>query len=165
MENIILQKEYYQPLGNHNKKAELVKTSSIENLIKFPFTHFNPPQSESLEHFNKDCNIVVSAPTASGKTVIIELWIIKTLLKNGKSLYLSPMKALTEEKYEDWTNPNHTFSKYKISIITGDFILSKEKLEELNDADIIVATAEMLDSKTRNFGKYQWLQDIKLVVS
>jgi len=80
-----------------------------------------------------------------------------------KIIYLSPLRALTNEKYEDW---KIRFPNKKIVIMTGDYVLSKKKSEELNDADIYVMTSEMMDSRTRKFHteKNTWLSEVGLVI-
>ena len=65
----------------------------------FPFEEFNRMQSAALPALlNRDDNVVVSAPTASGKTALAELAICKTLAEDGTALFLAPLRALTNEK-------------------------------------------------------------------
>ena len=48
-------------------------------------------------------NILVSAPTASGKTLIALLAILNHIFKKkGKIVYLSPLKALASEKFSEF---------------------------------------------------------------
>ena len=48
-------------------------------------------------------SILVSAPTASGKTLIAMLAMINYLSKNkGKVIYLSPLRALAAEKFTEF---------------------------------------------------------------
>lgn len=159
-----IQRDTIQPLGIHNPAYPCVRTSCAEHLVKYPFTHFNPPQSEFCEILYDDCNIGVFWPTAAGKTVAMELANAKTLSEGKVCLNLFPLKALTEEKLMDWTDESHTFSSKKIVPITGDYVLTEYKRQQLMEADIIVATSEMLDSKTRNYAGNPWLNRIDLLV-
>lgn len=164
---INLKKELVQPLGEHNPPTHCVKTASlIENGydLEYNFDYFNPPQSLICETLGKHNNLVVTSPTASGKTIMSEIRIAETLGKGLKSLVLTPLKALTEERMMDWTENTHSFSKKKVVPITGDYALTPKKREELQNADIIVATSEMLDSKTRNYSNNEWLHDVGLLV-
>lgn len=164
---INLQKDIVQPLGEHNKPTACVKTSSLKDngyILEYPFEYFNPPQSAICETLGKYNNLVVTSPTASGKTIMSEIRIAETLGDGYKSLVLTPLKALTEERIMDWTDVNHTFVYKKVVPITGDYALTPKKREELKEADIIVATSEMLDSKTRNYENNEWLHDVRLLV-
>ncbi|KAI8323457.1 P-loop containing nucleoside triphosphate hydrolase protein [Martensiomyces pterosporus] len=74
----------------------------------YPFTHFNRLQSECFgDVFGSSRNMVVSAPTASGKTVLMELAIYRLFQHQAsrsrfKVLYLAPLRALCAEKALDW---------------------------------------------------------------
>ncbi|RWA23336.1 hypothetical protein MBRU_00525 [Mycolicibacterium brumae DSM 44177] len=48
-------------------------------------------------------NLVVTAPTSSGKTMIGELAAIKAAATRGRTVFLLPMKALVNDKYEQFT--------------------------------------------------------------
>jgi len=81
--------------------VELKVTEVIpETLVSvFPFERFNKMQSAVFNMiFNTNENVVVAAPTASGKTVIGELAILRALLNhqddsNKKVVYIAPYKA------------------------------------------------------------------------
>lgn len=137
------------------------------DLIKFPYKTFNPVQSLILDHYDKDTNLVVAAATSVGKTCIAEMLLAYTIqVQQKKGIFLSPLKAVTKEKYDSWTDPTHPFSKYNISIVTGDYVLTDARVDELKAADIILLTSEMLDSRTRNIAleKNSWLLDTGTLV-
>lgn len=159
-----LLKDLVQPLGVHNPVSSCVRTSSVSHLVKYDFSHLNPMQTMACEYVDKDNNLVVVSPTASGKTVVIELFIGQAIAEGKKALCLFPLKALTEEKLNDWLEDKHTFSKYNIVPITGDYKMNEKKKEELDNANIILATSEMLDSKTRNYNSNQWLNEIGTLI-
>src|SRR5690606_854829 len=117
--------ELVQPLGDHNPKAECVPTKYVEDYLKLPYEYLNPPQSEFLQYLElDDTDIIVATPTSSGKTTIAELFASRGMKYHKKKIiYLAPMKALADEKYEDWTDASHSFSNKKIEILTGDFEL------------------------------------------
>lgn len=71
----------------------------------FLFPCFNAMQSKVLSiAFETSENLVVSAPTGSGKTVIFEIAIARLLITKHqhKALYLAPTKSLCSEKVKDW---------------------------------------------------------------
>jgi replicative superfamily II helicase len=138
-----------------------MRTSSYR-YIKYPFKTFNPVQAQVLEHAEEDTNLVVAAPTASGKTICGEL-IGGHTLENGLGtvIYLSPLKALTEEKRDTWTSSKHTWNEYEICVLTGDYQLTKQKEKELNDAAIILTTYEMMAVRCRRAAseKSDWIHN------
>ena len=121
--------------------------------------HLNPPQIDAVKKGLLDGkNLVIAAPTASGKTLIAEIAILKNYVEGGKSVYLVPLKALASEKYND-------FSKYKklgmkIAIATGDL---DEGDAWLGGYDLIILSNEKMDSLLRHGAT--WTKDISLIVS
>lgn len=113
----------------------------------------HPPQIDTinkglLEHKN----LVLAMPTASGKTLMAELAIMKALMeKKGRCLYIAPLKALASEKYRDF---NKKFASLNISIgiAIGDL---DSPSAYLKNNDLIIATAEKVDSLLR--ARSEWL--------
>jgi ATP-dependent RNA helicase HelY len=97
-----------------------------------PFTP-DPFQVEALELLER-ADVLVTAPTGSGKTYIAIEAIERTLRNGGKSWYASPLKALSNSKYEEFSQ---IFGADNVGILTGD---RKENLQ----APIIVGTTEIL---------------------
>lgn len=101
-------------------------------------------QLEACECIDKGINVLVSAPTGSGKTAIAEYSIEKTKEKfpEGKIVYTCPIKSLCNEKYYDMCNSYKKINEelntnYQIGLMTGDIIINP-------DADIIIMTTEVL---------------------
>jgi len=141
----------------------LIPTASYPDW-QYPFESFNPVQSEVLPHRAEDRNMVIGANTSAGKTIAAELLMDHVLYKEGKRvIYLSPLKALTQEKYDDWQK---RFPKEEICILTGDYTLSPDMKEKLGRSRIIVMTSEMADSRTRRMHqeKNYWLKEVGLVI-
>jgi helicase len=64
-------------------------------------TSFYPPQVESLPIALAGKNLLLTAPTASGKTMVAQLAIVKKLLETepgSRAIYIVPLKALASEK-------------------------------------------------------------------
>jgi superfamily II RNA helicase len=97
-----------------------------------PFTA-DPFQVEALEVLQQ-ADVLVTAPTGSGKTYIAVKAIERTLQNGRKSWYASPLKALSNSKYEEFSQ---IFGPESVGILTGD---RKENLQ----APIIVGTTEIL---------------------
>lgn len=131
-------------------RLDLVPTSEFKHGA-YPFEHFNRVQSRVFEIHDKNCNCVIAAPTSVGKTVCAEMFMADEVrVRGGKAIYLAPLRALAKEKIDDWTSPDSIFSGLKIAICTGDYRLTDSKLKELEQADVIVMTSEMLSSRCRN---------------
>ncbi|KAI3768772.1 hypothetical protein L2E82_19605 [Cichorium intybus] len=144
----------------------------------FTFRYFNSLQSECFSAcFHSDINMVISAPTGSGKTVLFELCILRLLSKfisqegrfnhtkgTLKSIYISPSKALVQEKLRSW---NQKLGSWGINCLelTGDNESYNKK--NLQEADIILTTPEKFDAVTRfgiQDGGLSFFSDISLIL-
>ena len=165
IDDIELVFEMTQPLGSHNPEYECVKTDSFP-FLKQDFEYYNPMQSDFLNAIaeqNWDGNVVVSSPTASGKTTVAEICMVLANHRGKKGIVLVPLRALAQEKYEDWTALEHTFFDKKVVILTGDY--SQQVTDkQLEEADIIIMTSESLDHRTRFMHNNKWLMDVGMVV-
>ncbi|OYT37284.1 MAG: DEAD/DEAH box helicase [Desulfurococcales archaeon ex4484_58] len=136
--------------GLPNEYIELLRERGISKL--------NPVQRMAVSKglFNGK-NLVVAAPTASGKTLIGELGLVKNIYNGGMGVYLVPLRALASEKFEELS----TLKKigFKIGISTGDYDLPAE---HLGRNDLVVATYERFDSLLRL--KPRWINRIKCLV-
>lgn len=136
-------------------------------LMDFPFKRFNPMQTEAYPYHDQDANLVCAASTSAGKTIVAELFIGHEIFARGNTaMFLSPLKAVSQERFDDWTSDEHGFANLDVSICTGDYQLTGARARELRDADLIVMTSEMLDSRTRNVRaeKNVWLSKVKTLV-
>ena len=134
---------------------------------KWKFESFNPVQSRVLDFYNQDCNGLIAARTSAGKTIVAEIMLAEEVRKRGgKGMFLAPLRALAREKVTDWTSPDHHFGDLKVSICTGDYRLTKERTNELNDANIIIMTSEMLSHRSRSntSEQSQFLKDVGTLV-
>ena len=137
---------------------EVLKGLGIEKLF--------PPQEDCIRAGALEGrNIVLASPTASGKTLIAELCSLKHILeRGGKVIYLSPLRALASEKFEEFQKYTAIRKvngrKISVGISTGDFDSADNWLERY---DIIVTTNEKADSLLRHRAK--WMDSISLVVA
>lgn len=74
-------------------------------------------------------NLLVQAPTSSGKTFIGEMAAIHTALRRKKVVYLAPLKALAEEKYRDF-HAKYAPMGLRVVISTRDHREHDRDLEE-----------------------------------
>jgi ATP-dependent DNA helicase len=129
---------------------EILKTQGI--------SEFYPPQAEALPYALRGEHLVLSIPTAAGKSLVAYLAIAQRLKQEGgKAFYIVPLRALAREKYEDLK----AFEPLglKIGLSTGDLDESDVRLSKY---DIIVCTSEKADSLLRH--GLHWLDKIKVLV-
>jgi len=137
-----------------------------ELIIKSGITELYPPQEQAVKAGALEGkNLVLASPTASGKTLIAEFCALKHLLeKGGKTVYLTPLRALANEKFDEFRKYTSLTKKdgrrIRIGISTGDFDSTDLWLERY---DIIITTNEKADSLLRHRAK--WMDDISLVVA
>jgi len=138
-----------------------MQTQVPEMLAKLGFSKLNPMQEKALaEGFLEAPRVVVSAPTASGKTLLALLKIIDNFEKTqSKAVYVVPLRALAAEKHAEFSQTLETFGM-KVALSTGDLDSSSEALHEF---DVIIVTSEKLDSLLRH--KTRWLENVGLLVA
>jgi len=92
----------------------------------------DPFQLEALALLEFE-DVLVTAPTGSGKTWIAREEIRRLLESGRRAWYTSPLKALTNSKYQEFSDE---FGAGKVGILTGD-------RKENSDAPLIVGTTEI----------------------
>jgi helicase len=149
------------------KLVDLPVSESVKEIImRSGIVELYPPQKEAImAGALEGRNLVLASPTASGKTLIAELCALKHVLeKNGKVVYLTPLRALANEKFEEFKKyaaiVKANGKRVKVGISTGDFDSSDPWLERY---DIIITTNEKGDSLLRHRAK--WMDEISLVVA
>ena len=109
-------------------------------------------QSEAFDTlFGSTENCVITAPTAAGKTVLLELALVKNFMDSPnftqtRAVYLAPIKALCSEKYDEWVTKFQQPHQINVAECTGDSDFTNWR--ELEQSAIIVATPEKWDSLT-----------------
>jgi len=135
-------------------------------LAKAGYETLYPPQEDAIHAGALDGeNIVLASPTASGKTLIAELVIMKAVLeKGGKALYLTPLRALASEKFDDLSKyasiEKSPGRKVRVALTSGDYDSSDIHLANY---DIIISTNEKADSLLRH--RSPWIAEVSVVVA
>lgn len=91
-------------------------------------------QQQAVAALREGKDVVVQAPTGSGKTLIFELW-SNNGKPRGQAIYTVPTRALANDKLAEWRARG-----WNVGIATGD-------LAENLDAPVIVATLETQKSR------------------
>ena len=147
-------------------KALVAEQHIVKTLVdNLGYPSLYPPQQMAIERGILDGkNILVTTPTASGKTLIAMMAIVKVIERGLKAVYLTPLRALASEKYDDLKILERldlgSGRKIKVAVATGDYDSSGK---ELASADVVVLTNEKMDTLFRH--NAEWLGDVGLFVS
>ena len=122
--------------------------------------------------FNDDGNMLICAPTGSGKTNVAMLTILREIGKNRnpetgeimlddfKIVYIAPLKALVQEQVGNFGARLAPYG-IKVSELTGDRQLTKQQIAE---TQIIVTTPEKWDVITRKATDMSYTNLVRLIV-
>ncbi|MDD5147866.1 MAG: DEAD/DEAH box helicase [Candidatus ainarchaeum sp.] len=124
------------------------------------FSSFNPMQEKVVSSGLFEKSLVVSSPTASGKTIIAELAALHSIIKEKrKVVYTCPLRALASEHFEDFRRKYSAGLFIRFALSTGDLDSSSSYLANY---DCIFTTYEKLESLIRH--NADWLSGIGLVI-
>ena len=114
---------------------------SGETLFKEHYEKYTYPlhpfQKWSIQSIVERNHLLICAPTGSGKTMPAEFALDYLHSLGKKTIYTSPIKALSNEKYHSFTQK---FPHIRIGLITGDIKIN-------SDADVLIMTTEILLNK------------------
>lgn len=105
----------------------------LDSPFTFPLDDFQKHSIKLLQN-DEPKNILVTAFTGSGKSLVAEYAIKRGKEKNLKTIYTSPIKTLSNQKFYEFTKK---FPDMKIGLITGDHKCNP-------DADCLIMTTEIL---------------------
>ena len=114
-------------------------------------------QEEALYYINEGKSVVVCAPTGAGKTCIAQMAIHKALKENTRIFYTTPLKALSNQKFTDFSEK---YGTDKVGLLTGDTSINR-------NAQIVVMTTEVFRNMLygTNLGSVSDnLKDVRYVV-
>ncbi|KAM0514636.1 hypothetical protein ACHAPE_006632 [Trichoderma viride] len=122
--------------------------------------------------FEDDGNMLVCAPTGSGKTNVAMLTILREIGKNRnpetgeidldafKIVYIAPLKALVQEQVGNFGKRLEPYG-IRVSELTGDRQLTKQQISE---TQIIVTTPEKWDVITRKATDLTYTNLVRLII-
>ena len=122
--------------------------------------------------FEDDGNMLICAPTGSGKTNVAMLTMLREIGKNRnpetgeimlddfKIVYIAPLKALVQEQVGNFGKRLETYG-IKVSELTGDRQLTKQQIA---DTQIIVTTPEKWDVITRKSTDLSYTNLVRLII-
>lgn len=134
----------------------------IKNVLELSgIKELNPVQKMAIEHgLLSEKNMVISSPTASGKTLMAEMAALKTIKQERKkAIYMAPLIALASEKYDSFKKKYEPLG-IRVALSVGDFDSADPWLR---DYDLIVCSNEKMDSLLRH--GIDWAKDIGMVIA
>ncbi len=138
--------------------AELPIDDGLRRVLEHDgITALFPPQAAALGPVLAGESVLLACPTASGKSLVAYLALLRTVRAHRTGLYLVPLRALAQEKAEELGRFEEL--GLKVGLSTGDFDLSNEQLDKL---DVLVATSEKADGLLRRGSP--WLDRLGVVV-
>ncbi|XP_074592624.1 DExH-box ATP-dependent RNA helicase DExH14 isoform X2 [Curcuma longa] len=143
------------PVGSLGNKT-------YKNLYKF--SHFNPIQTQAFHIlYHLDNNVLLGAPTGSGKTISAELAMLHLFdtQPDMKVVYIAPLKAIVRERMNDWKRRLVSPLGKKMVEMTGDFT---PDLMALLSADIIISTPEKWDGISRSWKNRSYVMKVGLMI-
>ncbi len=91
-------------------------------------------QLDAIAAIEAGHNVLVAAPTGSGKTVVAEHAVARALAEGRRAFYTTPIKALSNQKYADLVRRH---GADRVGLLTGDNAVNP-------DAGVVVMTTEVL---------------------
>ena len=109
-------------------------------------------QVEAAEAIDAGESVVVTAPTASGKTVVAEAAIHRAVESGLRAIYTTPLKALSNQKFGDFSD---AYGADRVGLLTGDNSIN-------GSAPVVVMTTEVL--RNMMYEESPDLDDVGVVV-
>jgi ATP-dependent RNA helicase HelY len=122
------------PVGLGGEPDTLVAPSVRSEFEAAAGFGLDPFQLDALDALDLHRNVVVAAPTGSGKTVVAEYAVARALAEGRKAFYTTPLKALSNQKYGDLVRRHGAAS---VGLLTGDNAIN-------GNAPVVVMTTEVL---------------------
>ncbi|PIY60696.1 helicase, partial [Candidatus Woesearchaeota archaeon CG_4_10_14_0_8_um_filter_47_5] len=101
--------------------------------MQFKTFILDPFQEDAVRSIEENHSVVVSAATGTGKTLIAEYVIDKSLKEHRRVVYTAPIKALSNQKYRDF---KEDYGEDAVGILTGDVSINP-------GAPILIMTTEV----------------------
>jgi ATP-dependent RNA helicase HelY len=109
-------------------------------------------QLDAIASINAGMNVLVAAPTGSGKTVVAEYAVARSHKAGLRSFYTAPIKALSNQKFVELSS---FYGESQVGLLTGDNSINP-------NASIVVMTTEVL--RNMIYARSQALESLGVVV-
>ncbi|KAG2291595.1 hypothetical protein Bca52824_038264 [Brassica carinata] len=147
-----------------------LRNPNYESLYQ-DFKHFNPVQTQVFTVLYKTYdNVLVAAPTGSGKTICAEFAILKNhqevLLRQDddatmRVVYIAPLEAIAKEQFRIWERKFGKGLGLRVVELTGETALDLKLLEK---SQIIISTPEKWDALSRRWKQRKYVQQVSVFI-
>jgi len=169
--HLILPERYAAPTELLDLQPLSIAELQNEKFIQFysgRFKVFNPIQTQVFNSvYKSDSNVLITAPTGSGKTVCAELAVFRMLSQlasgkkmSGRCVYIAPMEELAKERYEDWSEKFGKGLGLKVVMLTG----GQEDVRTLKSGQIVISTPKAWDIISRRWKTRKDIQTVSLFI-
>lgn len=132
--------------------------------LLFRFSHMNPIQTQIFHTlYHTDNNVLLGAPTGSGKTIAAEIAMFRVFntCPESKVVYIAPLKALVRERMGDWKVRLEQKLGKRVAELTGDVT---PDFHAITTADVIVTTPEKWDGISRSWHTRGYVKQVSLII-
>ncbi|XP_071491870.1 activating signal cointegrator 1 complex subunit 3-like [Diadema antillarum] len=129
--------------------------------VLFPFKKFNVIQNTFLgQVYTSDGNVLLGAPSYSGRTVAAELAMLRVFGKDPKSkvVYIAPLVAMAVRRFTDWKSRFDKKLNKRVRMLHGD-VTSDASSTQI--ADVTVTTAANWEAVSRT---WKTVKDVSLII-
>jgi len=168
--HLILPEKYPPPtelLDLQPLPVTALRTPEYEALFK-GITHFNPIQTQVFTSlYNSDDNVLVGAPTGSGKTICAEFAIMRLLNKHKENLagmravYMGPFDSVAAMRHREWSAKFGALG-LNVVLLTGE---SATDLKLVEKGNLICSTPENWDMISRRWKQRKNVQAVALFIA
>ncbi len=141
-----------------------LRNPKFEKLYEGKFEHFNAIQTQVFTTlYTTSDNVLIGAPTSSGKTCCAEFAILHMLQENpeGRCVYIAPLEAMSTVRYKDWVDKFNKNLGVEVVELTGE---SSVDLKLLEKGQIVIATPERWDIMSRRWKQRKNVQNVALFI-
>ncbi|CAH2036677.1 unnamed protein product [Thlaspi arvense] len=166
--HLILPEKYPPPtelLDLQPLPVTALRNPNYERLYQ-DFKHFNPVQTQVFTVlYNTNDNVLVAAPTGSGKTICAEFAILKNHQEGPDAtmrvVYIAPLEAIAKEQFRIWERKFGKGLGLRVVELTGETALDLKLLEK---GQIIISTPEKWDALSRRWKQRKYIQQVSLFI-
>lgn len=113
--------------------------------------HLSPFQRQAIAAIRQGHNVLVSAPTGAGKTLVAEYAIEDAVRRKKRCIYTAPIKALSNQKFRDFRDD----PEIDVGLLTGDVTIRPH-------AQVLIMTTEIL--RNAIFDNPEYLNDVEFAI-
>lgn len=139
----------------------ITRSEMIQLINKYQGLELDKFQMEAIEAINNGYSVIVSAPTGTGKTLVADYLVDKSIKDKKRIVYTAPIKALSNQKFKDFTKQ---FGSDTVGIMTGDVVVNPTApllimTTEIFRNQVITNDEELHHVSYVIFDEIHWLND------